>query len=234
MSALLRGLRSALAACLLLPARLLAWLGIAPFVVRFVAHVAFVLAGGEARRYEFKLDRQSLLMDLGGYKGHFVLEVLKQHECRLWVFEAMPEYAARLTRRLGRIPGVRIFPYGLAGADQSALLRVDEDASSVFEGDSARSVRIKLRSIVAFLNKARPRRIDVLKVNIEGGEYELLERLVESPWMKKVGVLQVQFHPFVPGALGRMKAIQAQLSKTHVLQWGFPMVWEQWAPKEEA
>jgi hypothetical protein len=157
MSAILQALRSALAMGLLLPAQLLTWLGIAPYAVRFVAHVAFVLAGGEAKRYAFSLDRQSLLMDLGGYKGHFVLEVLKQHECRLWVFEAMPEYSARLARRLGRFPGVRIFPYGLAGTDQTAHLRVDEDASSVFETDSARSVRIKLRSIVGFLNTARPR-----------------------------------------------------------------------------
>ena len=233
MSAILKALRSALAAGLLLPAQFLTWVGIAPFAVRFIAHVAFVLAGGEAKRYEFQLDRQSLLMDLGGYKGHFVLEVLKQHECRLWVFEAMPQYSARLARRLGRIPGVRIFPYGLAGTDQTAHLRVDEDASSVFDGGNARSVRIKLRSIISFLHTTRPRRIDIMKVNIEGGEYELLERLVESPWVKKVARLQVQFHPFVPGALGRMKAIQTQLSKTHSLEWGFPMVWESWVLKEE-
>lgn len=233
MSAIFKFLRSALAAGLLLPARVLAWLGIAPFAVRFIAHIAFVLAGGEAKRYEFQLGRQSLLMDLGGYKGHFVLEVLKQHECRLWVFEAMPEYSNRLAKRLGRIPGVRIFPYGLAGTDQTAHLRIDEDASSVFEGGSAPSVRIKLRSIVGFLNTARPRHIDLMKVNIEGGEYELLERLVESPWAKKIGRLQVQFHPFVPGALGRMKAIQTQLRKTHTLEWGFPMVWESWVLKAE-
>lgn len=233
MSAILKALRRALAGAFLLPAQFLAWLGVAPYAVRFIAHVAFVLAGGEAKRYEFELDRQGLLMDLGGYKGHFVLEVLKQHDCRLWVFEAMPEYSARLARRLGRIPGVRIFPYGLAGTDQTAQLRVDEDASSVFETASARSVRIKLRSVVSFLNAARPRRIDVMKINIEGGEYELLERLVESPWMRKIGRLQVQFHPFVPGALGRMKAIQSNLCKTHRLEWGFPMVWESWVLKEE-
>jgi FkbM family methyltransferase len=230
----LGALRSFFATIALLPARALAWAGIAPYAVRFFAHLAYVLVGGEALRYRFNLDRNSLVMDLGGYKGHFVLEILKQHECRMWVFEAMPEYSARLSRRLGRIPGVRIFAYGLAGTDQTALLKVDEDASSVFEAGGGRTVRIKLKSVLGFLKGARPKQIDLMKVNIEGGEYELLEKLCDSAWMPKLRRLQVQFHPFVPGALGRMKAIHAQLQRTHKLEWGFPMVWESWVLKEEA
>jgi FkbM family methyltransferase len=230
---LLSGIRAFLAELLLLPVRLLLAIGIAPRAVRFVAHLAYLMAGGEALRYRFDLDRQSLVMDLGGYKGHFALEILKQHECRIWIFEALPPYAARLQRRLGRIPGLRIFPYGLAGVDQKASIHVDEDASSTFEGPKeSRSVRIRLRSATAFLAAARPRQVDLMKINIEGGEYELLERLLESPWSRKIVRLQVQFHPFVPGALGRMKAIQAQLGRTHVKEWGFPMVWESWVLKE--
>ena len=234
MPSFLGALRGFLARIVLLPAQTLAGLGLAPFLVRFFAHLAYVLAGGEALRYRFELDRNSLVMDLGGYKGHFVLEILKQHECRMWVFEAMPEYSARLQRRLGRIPGLRIFPYGLAGMDQTVQLKVDEDASSVFEAGNGRSVRIKLRSILGFLQGARPRMIDLMKINIEGGEYELLEKLCGSPWMPKLKRLQVQFHPFVPGALGRMQAIHAQLRRTHRMEWGFPMVWESWVLKEEA
>lgn len=233
MADLLGGLRQGLAQAMLLPARALSALGIAPFAVRFIAHIAYVLAGGEALRYRFQLDRNSLVMDLGGYKGHFVLEILKQHECRIWVFEAMPEFSARLSRRLGRIPGVRVFAFGLAGTDQTVQLTVDEDASSAYEAGKARSIRVKLRSILGFLASARPHQIDLMKVNIEGGEFELLERLSVSPWMSKVRRLQVQFHPFVPGALGRMKAIHARLEATHRMEWGFPMVWESWALKEE-
>jgi hypothetical protein len=99
---------------------------------------------GEKHLYILVPEFLATMQEHGALNGSLAirLEVLKQHECRLWVFEAMPEYSARLARRLGRIPGVRIFPYGLAGTDQTAHLRVDEDASSVFETASARSVRI--------------------------------------------------------------------------------------------
>jgi FkbM family methyltransferase len=227
-------LRRASARALLLPAQALVAVGVAPYAVRFIAHVAYVLAGGEALRYGFSLRPQALVLDLGGYKGHFALEILKEHECRIWIFEAMPDFAARLQRRLGRIPGVKVFAYGLAGSDQVARLSQDGDASSVIEPGSGRSVRIRLRSVLAFLAAARPQSIDLMKVNVEGAEYELLERLVPSPWMARVQRLQVQFHPFVPGALGRMKHLHQQLSRTHDLEWCFPMVWESWKLKGEA
>jgi FkbM family methyltransferase len=226
--------RRALAQALLLPAQALMALGLAPYTVRFIAHLAYVLAGGESLRYAFSLEPNGLVMDLGGYRGHFALEILKQHECRIWIFEAVPDFAARLQRRLGRIPGVKVYPYGLAGLEQVVSIHLAGDASGAFEGQGGKQVRAKLRSATAFLAGARPKAIDLMKINVEGGEYELLERLSETPWIRRIQRLQVQFHPFVPGALGRMKHLHAQLAKTHELEWCFPMVWESWKLKGEA
>lgn len=223
--------RQILGALTLAPAQALVWLGVAPYSVRFIAHLAYLLAGGEALRYDFQLGPRALVMDLGGYKGHFALEILKQHECRIWVFEAMPEFAARLERRLGRIPGVTIYPFGLAGLEQVVTLNLAADATGMFEPQGGKQFRIRLRAATAFLAGSRPKSIDLMKVNVEGAEYELLERLVETPWVAKIQRLQVQFHPFVPGALGRMKALHERLLRTHRLEWCFPMVWESWVLK---
>jgi FkbM family methyltransferase len=202
--------------------------------VRFIAHLAYLLAGGEGLRYNFAVEPRGLVMDLGGYRGHFALEILKQHECRIWVFEAIPEFAARLSRRLGRIPGVKIYAYGLAGIEQKAVLNLADDATGAFEAKTERQVRVRLRSAADFLTRARPKSIDLIKINVEGGEYELLERLMGTPWIGRMQRLQIQFHPFVPGALGRMKALHAGLSRSHRLEWCFPMVWESWVLKGDA
>ena len=67
-----------------------------------------------------------------------------------------------------------------------------------------------------------------MKINIEGGEYELLEHLIEEKLMADIANIQVQFHDFIPGAQARMEAIQQELKKTHSLTYQYLFVWENW------
>jgi hypothetical protein len=76
-------------------------------------------------------------------------------------------------------------------------------------------------------------RIDLLKVNIEGGEYELLEHLIATGDIRKVRKLQVQFHDFVPDAIPRRARILQGLAQTHAQHWNFHFVWEEWGLKPE-
>ena len=71
-------------------------------------------------------------------------------------------------------------------------------------------------------------RIDLLKVNIEGGEYELLPFLIRSGWIKKIVDLQVQFHTIGAEYVSAREAIRSALSKTHVESWCYWFVWESW------
>ena len=68
----------------------------------------------------------------------------------------------------------------------------------------------------------------LLKMNIEGGEYEVLPRLIETGLILAVDNLQIQFHPIDSQSPGRMKAIQLALEKTHELTWRYQWVWENW------
>jgi hypothetical protein len=72
----------------------------------------------------------------------------------------------------------------------------------------------------------------MMKVNIEGGEYELLDHLIDTGLICRVRDVQVQFHDDVlPDADRRMRAIQAGLSKTHTLLWQHEWIWECWRRK---
>ena len=70
--------------------------------------------------------------------------------------------------------------------------------------------------------------IDLLKINIEGGEYDLLPNLIASGWIERITDIQVQFHDFVPDAIAKTQRIQESLRRTHRITWMFPMVWENW------
>ena len=67
-----------------------------------------------------------------------------------------------------------------------------------------------------------------MKINIEGGEYELLDRLLDTGLINIIDNLQVQFHDHVDGAIGRMQRIQSRLGTKFNLTYQVPFVWENW------
>jgi hypothetical protein len=70
--------------------------------------------------------------------------------------------------------------------------------------------------------------IDLLKINIEGGEYELLEHIIEKTLQNKIRNIQVQFHTWIENCEDRRKNIQDILRKTHKLTYNYDFVWENW------
>jgi hypothetical protein len=70
-----------------------------------------------------------------------------------------------------------------------------------------------------------------LKINIEGGEFDLLDHLIESGMIMCVRRLQVQFHDFVAGASTRRSEIRQRLKASHRETWCYDFVWEEWVLK---
>ena len=70
--------------------------------------------------------------------------------------------------------------------------------------------------------------IDLMKINIEGGEYELLDRMLEENLVKVVDNLQIQFHDISPESHSRMMTIQKGLERTHSPTYQYRFIWENW------
>ena len=71
-------------------------------------------------------------------------------------------------------------------------------------------------------------RVALLKLNIEGGEFELLEHLLDSGEIERFENIQVQFHWFAPEAHRRMQRIHEQLTVSHQTTYQYRFVWENW------
>lgn len=187
-------------------------------------------AGGDRLRYGYPLNRDSLVLDLGGYHGDFAHEMRRRFKCRVWIFEPVPEFNAIIRKRFRRDPAVKVFGFGLAGKAQSLDLALDGLSSGAFS-KVGRRVKVRLEGAAAFLTRSRPEVVDLLKVNIEGGEFELLEALVRTGWMEKIRYLQLQFHSVVPDAEARVEQLRRDLERSHVRQWSFDWIWESWQRK---
>jgi hypothetical protein len=73
--------------------------------------------------------------------------------------------------------------------------------------------------------------IDLLKINIEGGEYPLLADMSKKYLITSCTDIQVQFHDFVTGHQELYADIRSELEKTHELTYRYPFVWENWRLK---
>lgn len=188
-------------------------------------------AGDKKLRVEYALNRDSIVMDLGGFEGNWASEIYERYGCRVFVFEPVQEYAESITQRFQENSNIQIFPYGLAGTTRQEQIGLCSDSSSMFI-TSGQTQEIELVDAADWFSQHPIADVALMKINIEGGEYELLDRLIETGLVKKVRDIQVQFHDISPDSLARMKAIQQSLQATHSPTWQYQFVWENWRRRE--
>lgn len=188
--------------------------------------------GDRTFRLNYDLNAASLVVDAGGYQGEWSANIFNKYHCKVYIFEPVFEFYHNIEMRFLNTPKIKVFNYGLAGRNRTEVIAVCADSSSIFR-DSDRQVPIKLIDSVEFFDWLGLDVIDLIKINIEGGEYELLDHLLKTGFIKKIKNIQVQFHQFVKDARARSATIQHHLSKTHYLTYQFPFVWENWLIKQE-
>lgn len=186
--------------------------------------------GDKILRLDYDLNSESIVFDLGGYEGQWTSDIFSKYVCNIYVFEPYHKYAEDIKKRFSKNKKIKIFEFGLSKKDEKLELNISDDGSSVFKGSGEIS-QIYLKDAVTFFKDYNINHIDLLKINIEGGEYDFLERIIENEIVKHINNIQVQFHDFVPNAESRMKAIQQKLSLTHYTTYSYEFVWENWKLK---
>ena len=184
--------------------------------------------GDETLRLTYPLDKNSIVWDVGGFHGDFAASIHEKYGAIVHVFEPLAKYHEYCETRFQTVPTIFCHPYGLSDRDGSFQIAEDGDASSFLRSDSSQMHIATVRSIDDIHAELGCDEISLMKVNIEGGEYQLLEKMLSSDLVKNIEYIQIQFHDFVPDAKERRDAIRHSLSKTHVCEWCYEFVWESW------
>ena len=72
-----------------------------------------------------------------------------------------------------------------------------------------------LKSISDFVVEKKIEQIDLLKLNVEGAEYEILDNLISTNFIDKVKILLVQFHLNQSIDYSKYKSLKKKILKTH-------------------
>ena len=183
--------------------------------------------GDEALRYEYDLNADSVVFDLGGYKGQWASDIYARYNCRLLVFEPVPFFAAQIKAKFKRNPKIEVFDFALGASQRQEGIYMGDDESSLYKRQGKKET-IQIEDVADFIKGQNITAIDLMKINIEGGEYELLPRLLDKRLIERIKHIQVQFHNVGADSEDRMDAICSELSATHQPSYQYKFVWENW------
>ena len=191
------------------------------------------MRGDETHRLDYPIAPTDTVLDLGGFRGEWAAAIYNRYQPTIHVFEPVAGFAQQLRERFAGKDKIHVHQLALGAHDRKLAIHLDGIASSVCVGDGAVE-EITERPFADWYREAGLGRIALAKINIEGGEYELLEHLIDTGLIKSIDNVQVQFHDFVPDALERMRALQEKLSATHDCTYQYHFIWENWVRKGRA
>lgn len=181
---------------------------------------------------KFSLRENPTIFDVGGFLGDWTEEALKYHPtATVYVFEPVAAYYEIIKSRYVGNSNVRVFNFGLSNETKSIDISVGGDASSTHR-TVGNTERIRLKNISEFVKEENVEIIDLIKINIEGEEYPLLEWMIASDDLLMFNNFLIQFHPFVDNFANRRLYIQEELVKKNYQQiFNFEMIFEGWRTK---
>ena len=197
--------------------------------VFFDAYRKFRAENGQAklRHYE-DLPAGAVVLDIGGFRGEWCDIVLRQQpDCTIHIMEPHPIFAQTLREKYQSDDRVFVHEFGLGMATGTLQLSDEGDASSAI-AEHSRSFQAPIVPVASFFKEHNLQEVALAKVNIEGGEYDLLPALIDAGLMPRIARLQVQFHLFEPKLQQARDAILAGLAKSHKQAWCYTFVWEEW------
>lgn len=190
--------------------------------------------GDSILKYDLPIRDCLIVFDVGGFRGDFTDEYRRRFNSECYLFEPVQEFYEHCLKRFDGDGMVHCFAFGLSGENETLNISLLEDASSTLMSvDKGARQEVEVRKASEFLDASGVPKVDLMKINIEGGEYSLLDDLISSGWISKIRVLQIQFHDFVENAEQMRDDLRAQLSTTHRELWNYDFVWESWLIKND-
>lgn len=181
------------------------------------------------------LTESSVVFDLGGYKGTYSGLIHNICACSIFLFEPVEGYYTHCVNRFKGNDNIKCFNYGLGSNNEPISLYIGGDSSSIYKTNlnTDELVLCEIKHFGEFIKQNEIKHIDLIKINIEGGEYDLLEYLIDGGDILKIGKLQIQFHNFDKNAEKRKREIVNKLKVTHSMDWKQgEWAWEEWSLKQ--
>ena len=182
--------------------------------------------------HEADIDQSSIVLDVGAYNGDWSRGIGDLYNATIFAFEPDPRNFKQLIKNTQNIPRFSSHEYGLGSTTETVQMTMELMGSTVTSDaknlSKTPSANVEIRDIFEVWQTLGLERVGLMKINIEGGEFSLLERMIETDLVEHVDCYLIQFHEWHPDAYRRRRQIRAALKKTHRLDWDYHFIWEKW------
>jgi len=181
-------------------------------------------------RLDYELNRKSFVIDAGGHLGGFASNIYSRFRCKILIFEPVQEYFDFILSRFMYNPDIQVRKMGLANQTAKCTIRKSRDISSIYleNEDPYIPEDIRVTQLSKIMKDENIEKVDLLKLNVEGSEYDVFDDIFGNKMIKKFDNIQVQFHEIS----GKSRTdVQDHLEETHELTYNFPYVFENWKLK---
>ena len=159
------------------------------------------------------LTRESIVYSGGvGRDVTFENELVQRVGCRVLLFDPSPTGVATMAQAENQIDEFKFNPVALANHSGSISMSPPLDAregSWFSQASRAATIQVPCRNLSTLMHENAHERIDLLKLDIEGGEYEVLDDILE----RRISIRQicVEFHHGTLPGIRRSQTVRAIL-----------------------
>lgn len=184
----------------------------------------------ENLRYDYPLNPDSVVIDAGGYEGNFARTIAEKYGCRVYVYEPVLEFAAAILQGIENTPlakTIKVFNAGLGAYDRKEVFGVKGDQTGIACGVPNRTEEVQIVDILTAMEVlcGNAGQISLLKLNVEGMEFEILESLLDRGITHRFDHIQVQPHAHIPRAKDRWDYIKNMMQMNHRITWDAEWCW---------
>ncbi len=188
----------------------------------------FTKGGDHSHLYTFDLNEDSIVFDVGAFEGEYFTKIYDKYKCNIHAFEPVTSFVEKYKNTTN--PKIIVNGFALGDSTEDFEIVVDDNSSSQFiKGDN--TIKCKKVKFREYINSQKLKNIDLIKLNIEGAEYELLEEIIDSEFQDKIDGFLIQFHYLSHTPIKRREKIINKLKETHEPVFYYPFVWEYWKKK---
>jgi FkbM family methyltransferase len=141
----------------------------------------FYRDGGNEILFKYlALDNNSIVIDGGCYLGDFTKEILIRFGSRVLSFEPLKKEYKELVFRFEKNKLVNLYNQAIYDSEKKIPITLDGLNSSIFSNIKIKEKKLFIKTFdIANIFK-KYKKIDLLKLNVEGAEYKILLRLIKK------------------------------------------------------
>jgi FkbM family methyltransferase len=178
----------------------------------------------DARALDWPLTHDSVVVEVGGYKGRWALQIAERYAPRLYVFEPQ-RWAAEVCRD---VLHNRAFIMDLAlGTTTGPMLMGEWETDGCSLVKDGAEYQVKMWEISDVFRYLKIDHIDLMLINIEGYEYTLIPHMLERDIRPQR--LMVQFHTFAdPSGVATGRIYDQLAAAGYAIAWSYGVVLTAW------